>query len=133
MGRVQGKVAFITGAARGQGRSHAIRLAEEGADIIAVDMCHDLETVNYPLATPDDLKETARLVEKLDRPDLEHPTREDATLAFGVQQAMPIPWIEPVDISNMVLFLASDESRYVTGMQMRVDAGGYLKWYDFHL
>ena len=286
MGRVQGKVAFITGAARGQGRSHAVRLAEEGADIIAVDLCHDLETVGYPLATPDDLKETAHLVEKLDRrivaveadvrdrsqlaaalergiselgkvdvvvaqagiagmkgqpplqawtdgvdtlllgtinaiqaalphlpdgasiiatgstaaymdplplqqvgtdpgghaymyakralstyvhelarnvaprmiranvvhptnvntdmlhsepmyksfrPDLEHPTREDATMAFGVQQAMPIPWVEPVDISNMVLFLASDESRYVTGMQMRVDAGGYLKWYDFHL
>ena len=67
MGRVQGKVAFITGAARGQGRSHAIRLAEEGADIIAVDICKDFETVGYPMATPDDLKETARLVEKLDR------------------------------------------------------------------
>ncbi len=66
------------------------------------------------------------------RPDLEHPGRQDATPAFYVQQAMPIPWIEPVDISNMVLFLDSDESRYVTGMQMRVDAGGYLKWYDFH-
>jgi SDR family mycofactocin-dependent oxidoreductase len=286
MGRVQGKVAFITGAARGQGRSHAIRLAEEGADIIAVDICKDFETVGYPMATPDDLKETARLVEKLDRrivtaeadvrdrsqlaaalergiselgkvdvvvaqagiaamkgqpplqawtdsvdtillgtinaiqaslphlsegasviatgsvaaymnalpmmqlgtdpgghgymyakraiatyihelarnlaprmiranaihptnvdtnmlqsepmyksfrPDLEHPTREDATPAFYVQQGMPLPWIEPVDISNMVLFLASDEARYVTGMQMRVDAGGYLKWHDFHL
>ncbi len=67
MGRVQGKVAFITGAARGQGRSHAVRLAEEGADIIAVDLCHDIETIGYPLATPDDLKETARLVEATDR------------------------------------------------------------------
>ena len=286
MGRVQGKVAFITGAARGQGRSHAVRLAEEGADIIAVDLCHDIDTLGYSLATPDDLKETARLVEAKDRrivaveadvreraqlkaaleqgiaelgkvdivvaqagiagmkgdpplqawtdvidtnllgvvnaanaalphlgegasiiatgstaaymnalpmmqvgtdpggvaymsakrllsqymhdlarelaprqiranvihptnvntdmlqsdpmyksfrPDLEHPTREDATPAFYIQQAMPVPWIEPVDISNAVLFLASDEARYVTGMQLRVDAGGYLKWYDFHL
>jgi len=286
MGRVQGKVAFITGAARGQGRSHAVRLAEEGADIIAVDLCQDIDTIGYPMSTPDDLKETVRLVEAQDqrivavqadvrersqlqtalergiaelgkvdivvaqagiagmkgqpplqawtdvidtnligvinavhaalphleagasviatgsvaaylqalpmreagtdsggiaymvakralssymhdlarelaprqiranvihptnvdtdmlqsepmyrsfRPDLEHPTREDATPAFHVQQAMPIPWIEPVDISNAVLFLASDEARYVTGMQLRVDAGGYLKWYDFHL
>jgi SDR family mycofactocin-dependent oxidoreductase len=286
MGRVQGKVAFITGAARGQGRSHAVRLAEEGADIIAVDLCHDIDTLGYRLSTPDDLKETARLVEKLDRrivaveadvreraqlraaldrgiaelgkvdivvaqagiagmkgdpplqawadvvdtnllgvinavhaalprlqagasiiatgsvaaymdplpvqqvgtdpggvaymhakralstymhdlarelaprmiranvvhptnvntdmlqsepmyksfrPDLEHPTKEDATPAFYVQQAMPVPWIEPADISNAVLFLASDEARYVTGMQLRVDAGGYLKWYGFHL
>jgi NAD(P)-dependent dehydrogenase (short-subunit alcohol dehydrogenase family) len=67
------------------------------------------------------------------RPDLEHPTRQDAELAFGVQQGMPIPWVEPSDISNAVLFLASDESRYVTGLQLRVDAGGYLKWYDFQL
>src|SRR5258707_14158470 len=67
MGRVQGKVAFVTGAARGQGRSHAIRLAEEGADIIAVDICRDFETVNYPMATSDDLKETAAAIDKLDR------------------------------------------------------------------
>jgi SDR family mycofactocin-dependent oxidoreductase len=285
MGRVQDKVAFITGAARGQGRSHAVRLAEEGADIIAVDLCQDIASIKYPLAGPDDLKETVRLVEGLDRrivavradvrertqlqealesglaelgrvdivvaqagiaamkgepplqawtdvidtnllgtinaiqvalphldegasviatgstaayvnalpmmelgtdpggigymvakkmlaqymhelarnlaprkiranvvhptnvatdmlfsepmyqsfrPDLEHPTRQDAELAFGVQQGMPIPYVEPIDISNAVLFLASDESRYVTGMQLRVDAGGYLKWYDYH-
>ncbi|WP_299565405.1 mycofactocin-coupled SDR family oxidoreductase [uncultured Mycolicibacterium sp.] len=286
MGRVEGKVAFITGAARGQGRSHAVRLAEEGADIIAVDICADIDTIGYPLARPEDLDETARLVEKtgrnivtaqadvrdanalqkalgeglsqfgkLDivvaqagiagmkgrppmqawtdvintnlvgtlnaiqvalphlregasiiatasaaalmdahnkpnpgadpggmaymvskrmiaqyvhdlatelavrgiranvihptncntdmlqsepmyrsfRPDLEHPTREDAEPVFGVQQAMPIPYVEPEDISNAVLWLASDESRYVTGMQLRVDAGGYLKWYDYHV
>ncbi|NKQ51537.1 mycofactocin-coupled SDR family oxidoreductase [Amycolatopsis sp. K13G38] len=284
MGRVQGKVAFITGAARGQGRSHAVRLAEEGADIIAVDLCRNIDSIKYELATPEDLKETARLVEghgrrivtaeadvrepaqlraalergigelgRLDiviaqagiagmkgeppmrawsdvigtnmlgvinaiqaalphlsegasiiatgstaalmitrpmqqagkdpggaayvvakrglseymhelaanlaplqiranvvhptnvntpmlqsepmyqsfRPDLEHPTREDAIPAFPAQQAMPIPWVEPIDISNAILFLASDEARYITGMQLRVDAGGYLKWYDF--
>src|SRR5271156_4110978 len=63
-GRAEGKVAFITGAARGQGRSHAVRLAQEGADIIALDVCDQLSTVPYPLATPDDLEETVRLVEK---------------------------------------------------------------------
>jgi SDR family mycofactocin-dependent oxidoreductase len=67
MGRVQDKVAFITGAARGQGRSHAVRLAEEGADIIAVDICSNLDTVTYSLASQDDLAETAELVEKLGR------------------------------------------------------------------
>ena len=286
MGRVQGKVAFVTGAARGQGRSHAVRLAEEGADIIAVDRCEDFKTVGYPMATPEDLAETAQFVEKtgqrcvtakvdvsdvvslksilddgvaelgrLDivvtaagiagmkgsadlqawidvmntnligtinaiqvalphlgegasivatgstaalmdvakndnpgadpggaaylhskrllsqyvhnlaaelaprgiranvvhptntntpmlqsapmyksfRPDLENPTQADAEPVFYVQQAMKVPWVEPEDISNMVLFLASDEARYVTGTQQRVDAGGYLKWYDYHV
>src|SRR5215510_11641965 len=64
MGRVTGKVAVISGAARGQGRSHARLLASEGADIIAVDLCADIETNEYPLARPEDLDETARLVEK---------------------------------------------------------------------
>ncbi len=67
MGRVDGKVAFITGAARGQGRSHALRLAEEGADIVAVDICRPVETAPYEMATPDDLAETAKLVEDYDR------------------------------------------------------------------
>ncbi|RBY85883.1 mycofactocin-coupled SDR family oxidoreductase [Blastococcus sp. TF02A-26] len=286
MGRVEGKVAFVTGAARGQGRSHAVRLAEEGADIIAVDICKDIATNEYALSTPDDLKETARLVEAHDRrivtveadvrersqlaaaleqgiaelgkvdvvvanagimplggepklqawtdvvdtnflgvvnavhaalphlpdgasiiatgsaaafmtgagiaqagenpggagysyaklqlsefmheiarnvaprmiranvvhptncntnmlnsapmyrafrPDLENPTREDALLAFPAQQLLPVPYVEPIDISNAVLFLASDESRYVTGLQLRVDAGSYLKFHDFHV
>jgi (+)-trans-carveol dehydrogenase len=66
-GRVEGKVAFITGAARGQGRSHAVRLAEEGADIIAVDICAQVGSVPYPMATPQDLAETVKEVEALDR------------------------------------------------------------------
>jgi SDR family mycofactocin-dependent oxidoreductase len=66
-GRVEGKVAFVTGAGRGQGRSHAVRLAEEGADIIAVDICAPVGTVNYPMSTAEDLAETARLVEEQDR------------------------------------------------------------------
>ena len=286
MGRVQGKVAFVTGAARGQGRSHALRLAEEGADIIAIDICKNFDTIGYPMATPEDLDETAELVKKtgrgivteiadvrdaaqmkaavargleefgkLDivvaqagiagmkgqpplqawcdvidtnligtinaiqaalphltegasiiatgstaammdaqkkdnpgadpggmsymvakrllsqyvhdlatelavrgiranvvhptncntdmlqsepmyrsfRPDLEHPTRADAEPVFGIQQAMKVNYVEPLDISNAVLWLASDEARYVTGTQLRVDAGGYLKWYDYHV
>lgn len=67
MGKLKGKVAFITGAARGQGRSHAVRLAEEGADIIAVDVAQQLSTTEYPLATAEDLGETVRLVEALGR------------------------------------------------------------------
>jgi len=67
MGRVEGKVAFITGAARGQGRSHAIRLAEEGADIIALDLCAPVEGVVAPASTPDDLEQTVKLVEETGR------------------------------------------------------------------
>jgi SDR family mycofactocin-dependent oxidoreductase len=66
-GRLEGKVALISGAARGQGRSHAVRLAQEGADIIAFDVCRQLPTVGYKMATPEDLKETAKQVEDLDR------------------------------------------------------------------
>src|SRR5580698_8920014 len=66
-GRVAGKVAFITGAARGQGRSHAIRLGEEGADLIAVDLAGQIGSVPYAMATPADLAETVKEVEALDR------------------------------------------------------------------
>jgi SDR family mycofactocin-dependent oxidoreductase len=67
MGKLDGKVAFITGAARGQGRAHAVRLAEEGADIIALDLCQQVDSVAYPMSTPDDLAATVKLVEDLDR------------------------------------------------------------------
>ncbi|MFG1927367.1 mycofactocin-coupled SDR family oxidoreductase [Cryptosporangium sp. NPDC048952] len=275
MGRVEGKVAFITGAARGQGRSHAIRLAQEGADIIAVDVAEDIPSVTrfYPGATEADLAETVTQVEALDRriiaskvdvrdyaalknaldagvaelghvdivsanagiflhsdkthevsdsdwddvldinlkgvwhtvkaaiphliqqgtggsiiltsstagikgtpnvapytaskhgvvglmktlalelaehnirvnsvhptgvatnmilnettfklflPDEEHPTQEQAAPVFQSTNALPVPWVEPIDISNALLFLASDEARYITGLELKVDAG----------
>src|SRR3954464_3363994 len=87
-----GKVAFITGAARGQGRAHAVRFAEEGADIIAFDLCDQLESVGYPLATPEDLDETVNLVEKTgrrivaERGDVRDFDRLKAVVAAGVAE-----------------------------------------------
>ena len=277
-GRMEGKVAFITGAARGQGRSHAIRLAEEGADIIAVDICQNIDTVTpyYPLATEEELAETVAAVEALDRrivakkadvrdldglqaafdagvaelgrvdtvvanagiatyglawelsgeqwkdmidvnltgvfhtakvaipsmieagrggsimftssigglkgiqhvahyvaakhgivglmrtlanelgphsirvntihptnvdtimiqnpgtyamfsPGDPEPSQEKAMPGFMSLNTLPVPWIEALDISNAVLFLASDEGRYITGVTLPVDAGAYVK------
>jgi SDR family mycofactocin-dependent oxidoreductase len=277
MGRLDGKVAFVTGAARGQGRSHALRMAQEGADIIAVDIASQLSTVPYDMSTPDDLAETVRQIEALDRrivatqadvreygalkaalddgvaqlgkldivaanagifsfglmenltdeewdeligvnltgvwhtakaaiphlrangggsmiltsstaglmaipnighyvaakhgvvglmrtlalelaPDwirvnsvhptsvntdmiqnaaayelfasdlpVEERTKEVLGARFQTLNALPIPWVEPVDISNAVLWLASDEARYVTGVTLPVDAGSLIK------
>jgi len=274
-GRVEGKVAFITGAARGQGRSHAIRLAQEGADIIAVDHCADIETVDYPMAGPADLETTAKEVESLGRriytaqadvrdfdslkaavdagvaefgrldivsanagilsngqshelseetwgqmidinlsgvwrtckaaiphliaggrggsivltssvaglrsyngvshyvsakhgvvglmktlaqelaphsirvntvnptqvdtdmiqnesmyhlfcPDIENPTRAEFGAASAATILLPIDWVESIDVSNAVLFLASDEARYITGVALPIDAGALI-------
>ncbi len=276
-GRVEGKVAFITGAARSQGRSHALRLAEEGADIIAVDIAGPVESIGmYPPATPEDLAETVRQVEALDRrviatradvrdtaalraavddgveqlgrldivlgnagvfeiqpaleltddawqemidinltgvwntcrvalphliaggrggsivltsstaglkgppntihytaakhgvvgimrtlanefaqhsirvntvhptgvdtvliqnektwglfaPDDPAPSREKVEPIFASTNALPVPWVDPVDISNAILFLVSDEARYITGVTLPVDAGYTVK------
>ncbi|WP_329406140.1 mycofactocin-coupled SDR family oxidoreductase [Streptomyces sp. NBC_00704] len=275
MGRVDGKVVAITGAARGQGRSHALRLAEEGADIIAFDICRDIPVADYGMSTGSELDETADLVRKcgrraavrqvdirdraaLDRafaetveelgrldavvanagispvgmdrplnaftdtvdvnllgtistvhaalphladgasvivmgsvaglapelagnavagpggygysfakktlveyvnwlavqlapkgtrvnavhpgnvatrmvqnestyrtyrPDLEHPTEADAEILFRNFHAMGVPLLDPTDISHAVVYLASDESRYLTGVQLKIDAG----------
>jgi SDR family mycofactocin-dependent oxidoreductase len=87
-----GKVAFITGAARGQGRSHAVRFAEEGADIIAFDLCEQIDSVAYPMATPEDLDETVNLVEKAgrrivaERGDVRDFERLKAAVATGVAE-----------------------------------------------
>lgn len=278
---LKGKTAFITGAARGQGRSHALRLADAGANIIGIDICDDIKTNPYPLASAEDLEQTAELVrsrgveaavyqadvrdrnglrDALDagvkrfgsldivcanagilpmanghpdpqafvdavdvdlvgvmnavavalphlqeyasiiltgstaalrpaiaddplfgpggagyfwakkivadygerlalqlaprfirvnvihptnvntgllhhdgiyaafRRDLENPTRADAEPAFVHFQAMPIPYVEPEDVSHVVAFLASPSARYITGQQIRVDAGAVLKY-----
>ncbi|HEX9178558.1 MAG TPA: mycofactocin-coupled SDR family oxidoreductase [Mycobacterium sp.] len=277
-GRVEGKVAFVTGAARGQGRSHAVRLAQEGADIIAVDVCKPIvENTSIPASTPEDLAETADLIKGLDRrvvtaevdvrdydalkaavdsgmeqlgrldvivanagignggdtldkttehdwqemidvnlsgvwksvkagvpriiaggrggsivltssvgglkaypqcgnyvaakhgvvgimrsfavelgqhmirvnsvhpthvntpmimnegtwklfrPDLENPGPDDMAPICQMFHTLPIPWVEPEDVSNAVLFFASDEARYLTGVTLPVDAGSCLK------
>ena len=95
-GKLEGKVAFITGAARGQGRSHAIRLAEEGADIIAVDICAQIASVAYPMATPEDLAETVKAVEALDRrivarqADVRDEAGLRAAFAAGVAELGPV-------------------------------------------
>jgi SDR family mycofactocin-dependent oxidoreductase len=91
-GLLEGKVAFITGAARGQGRAHAVVSAREGADIIAVDIVDQLETVNYPMSTPEDLAETVRQVEELDRrvvsitADVRSQEQLDAAVQEGIAQ-----------------------------------------------
>jgi SDR family mycofactocin-dependent oxidoreductase len=90
MGKLDGQVVFITGAAGGQGRSHALLLAEEGADIIAVDICEQIGTVGYPMATLEDLEETVAMVEKLDRRIVARKAdvRDRAALASAVQDGV---------------------------------------------
>jgi SDR family mycofactocin-dependent oxidoreductase len=277
MGLLAGKVALVTGAARGQGRSHAVRLAQEGADVIAVDACESLAWMTYPLASPEDLNHAAQLVEKegrrvvarradvrdldgmqaavaagvaelgrldvvcanagiipplgltweLDadqwrevvdvnlngvfitvktaiphmieagnggsitltssgaalissthlagysatkaallsltrtlayelapqfirvnaicptavdtpmiqneslyrsfRPDLASPGQDDVAPEFQAKNLLPIPWVDAADISNAIVWLASDQARYVTGVTLPVDAGNALK------
>lgn len=85
-GRVLGKRVLVTGAARGLGRSHAVRLVEEGADMILVDICQSLPALEYPLASRKDLEETARLIEKHDRRAIVHvvDVRDAAALASAV-------------------------------------------------
>ena len=92
-GRVAGKIAFVTGAARGQGRSHAIRLAEEGADIIAVDVLQDYETVSYGMGTEQDLADTVTAVAALGRKIIARKAdvRDAAAIRQVVDDCCPAP------------------------------------------
>lgn len=144
MGRMDGKVAFVTGAARWQGRSHAVRLAQEGADIIAVDICREFEASPAPGATPEDLDITAGMVKDAGsrvvtaEVDVRDYGALRAVVDGGVGQLGRLDVIvanagigtmagKAHKISNAVLFLASDEARYITGVALPVDAGSCLK------
>src|ERR1700674_5501182 len=87
--KLSGKVALVTGAARGQGRSHSVELARQGADIIAIDICKPIDVAPYPMGTSEDLAETASQVEALDRQIVtaEVDVRDFLTMQATVQQA----------------------------------------------
>ncbi|MBA3743065.1 SDR family oxidoreductase [Sporichthya sp.] len=142
MGRLDNKVAFITGAARGQGRAHAIRMAEEGADIIGVDICDQIGSVRslanelaphfirvnsvHPSSTLTPMIDNAAIHAAF-APGVQNAKLEDFGETFTAMNLLPIPWVQAVDISNAVLWLASDEARYVTGVTLPVDAGFMVK------
>jgi SDR family mycofactocin-dependent oxidoreductase len=101
MGRLDGKVAFITGAGRGQGRSHALRLSAEGAEVIVSDICAPVDTVGYEMSSEEDLAETVRLVEANDRraisgvADVREPEQLDAVLEAGLSELGRVDIIVP--------------------------------------
>jgi SDR family mycofactocin-dependent oxidoreductase len=113
MGSLDGRVVFITGAARGQGRSHAVMCAEEGANIVGIDICEDLEVVPYKLGTAEELEETARLVEKtgqemlFQKADVRDKAALQATFDAGVQQFGHIDTV----IANAGVILTNPDER----------------------
>jgi SDR family mycofactocin-dependent oxidoreductase len=124
MGRLANKVAFITGAARGQGRAHAIRLAEEGADIIAFDLCQQMDSVAYPMSTRDDLDETVKLVEGAGRRivavqgDVRDRQALDAAVQSGVAELGRLDFVIP---NAGILALFGDASQQPAGWHDSID------------
>jgi SDR family mycofactocin-dependent oxidoreductase len=130
--QLEGKVAFITGAARGQGRSHAVRFAEEGADIIAFDLCEQIDSVAYPMATPEDLDETVNLVEKTGRRivaeqgDVRDFERLKAAVANGVAELGRIDFVlANAGILPMVGEQAQDMSAFVDAVDVMLNGVYY--------
>lgn len=119
--RLNGKVALITGAARGQGRRHAVRLAREGADVIAIDLCRQIDSVHYPLASPDDLARTVEEVEGLDRrivaveADVRDTSRMSEVVTDGAHQLGGIDIV----LANAGIFGIGDEDGNISEQAWR--------------
>jgi SDR family mycofactocin-dependent oxidoreductase len=131
-GQFDGKVAFITGAARGQGRSHAVRFAEEGADIIAFDLCDQMASVGYPMSTPEDLDETVNLVEKTGRRivaeqgDVRDFERLQAAVANGVAELGRVDFVlANAGIAPIVGEQAQDTSAFVDAVDVMLKGAYY--------
>ncbi len=124
-GRLSGKVALITGAARGQGRSHALTLAREGADIVALDIAAQIPSVPYPMATPEDLQETVKLVENEDRRCL--PVTADVRNIHAMDQAVKDTIAE---FGRLDIVLANAGVLHPTGGAEETLEESELRWAD---
>jgi NAD(P)-dependent dehydrogenase (short-subunit alcohol dehydrogenase family) len=128
-----GSLAALLGSATDQGPgSSAYSLAKQVVaryvNDLSIQLASRMIRVNavHPANVNTDMLQNESMYQQF-RPDKESPTREDAEAVFSVMQAMPVPYVEPQDVSNAVVFLASDDARFITGSQLRVDAGGYVK------
>jgi NAD(P)-dependent dehydrogenase (short-subunit alcohol dehydrogenase family) len=125
MSGLEGKVALVTGAARGQGRAHALTLARNGADIIAVDIAGQIATVPYQMGTPDDLSETAKAYDMF--AGHEGGTRDDLLAGAKSFHALKGAGVlSPQVLADAALWLVSDGAAAVTGVALPVDAGHML-------
>jgi NAD(P)-dependent dehydrogenase (short-subunit alcohol dehydrogenase family) len=121
MGKLDGKLAFVAGVARGQGRAHAVRLAEVGADIIAVNICADLPTVQSIRVNT--IHPTGVMTPMIMNESFVGWVTEHPEMADRMTNPMPVPALDPTDVNHTVAFLASGEAKYITGVTLPLDAG----------